>query len=151
VNINNLYFAQHGIALSKDKNPDRPLSDTGIAQTKTVAECFIRSNLTINQIFHSGKLRAQQTAEIFASILNIDTPSPIKNFSANDDVKLATAGLNIEGALYVGHLPQLEKLVSYLLCQDENAKIIQFQNSAIVCLKKNNGQFLLTAYIPPER
>ena len=151
MDIKNVYFAQHGIALSKNEDPDRPLSDTGITQTKSVAEYFTQNNLTIHQIFHSGKLRAQQTAEIFASALNTDTPLPIKNFSPNDNVKLAAAELNIESALYVGHLPQLEKLVSYLLCQDESSKIIQFQNSAIVCLEKNNGQFLLTAYIPPER
>lgn len=98
-----LYFAQHGLAVDKTDNPDRPLSEAGIAQSKSVAIQLLDSGVSISAIFHSGKLRALQTAEIFASVLNIQDIAAAKHLSPNDDVRLLAQNLTIENALYIGH------------------------------------------------
>ena len=68
-----LYFAQHGIAVSKNDDPERPLSKDGISQTKAIAKQLRQLGTPISAIFHSDKRRAQQTAEIFYSLLNSDS------------------------------------------------------------------------------
>jgi phosphohistidine phosphatase len=147
---NRLYFAQHGLAIDKAEDPERPLSDAGISQTQAVAKQFVLSGASISKIFHSGKLRALQTAEIFASALGITTLSASDHLSPNDDVSLIIQTLNINNVLYIGHLPHLEKLLAYLVTGDEGDNIIKFQNSAVVCLEINKDNYQLRWYLTPE-
>ena len=151
---NRIYFAQHGLALSKDENPDRPLSEAGIDQTEAVAKQLQRSAIPVTQIFHSGKLRALQTAQIFAAELDTSTVSAIDHLSPNDDASLLAQDLQADdrttSALYIGHLPHLEKLVSLLVTGRENPDIIHFQNSAVVCLEKDETTYRLRWYLTPD-
>ena len=145
-----IYFAQHGLAVDKAEDPERPLSDNGVRQTKKMAEAIRLSAVQISEIFHSGKLRASQTAEIFAATLNVSTVSAIEGLSPNDDVTLLTQNLDINNALYVGHLPHLEKLVSLLVNGNDSVSIMKFQNSAVVCLEKAGDNYQLRWFLTPE-
>lgn len=145
-----VYFSQHGLAVDKADDAERPLSQAGIQQTKALAKILHDSKTPITSIFHSGKLRAAQTAEIFASEMDISTTSETDGLSPNDDVTLLTQKLNIDHALYIGHLPHLEKLVAYLVTGNENDNIIKFQNSAVACLEKSDSHFQLRWYLTPE-
>jgi phosphohistidine phosphatase len=145
-----LYFAQHGLAVSKSENPDRPLSETGIKQSQAIATHIRSSDIPVSQIFHSGKLRALQTAEIFASTLSVNALSASDHLSPDADVKRITQTLNTNNALYIGHLPHLDKLVSYLVTDNEEPCIIKFQNSAVICLEKNNDLYHVQWYLTPE-
>jgi phosphohistidine phosphatase len=58
--------------------------------------------------------------------------------------------ININHALYVGHLPHLEKLATYLVTGNENDNIIKFQNSAVLCLEKSDSHFQLRRHLTPE-
>lgn len=147
---NRVYFAQHGLAADKTENPQRPLTEAGIKQTLSVAKQLHTSEAPVSQVFHSGKLRASQTADIFASTLNITPSSVLENLSPNDDVSVLAKNLAIENALYIGHLPHLEKLVSYLVTGNKDQNIIKFQNSAIICLEKNNDQYHIRWYLTPD-
>jgi len=144
-----VYFSQHGLAMDKTENPQRPLSETGIKQTQSVAKQLHASGTAISRIFHSGKLRASQTAEIFASNLKLTQVSAHDYLSPNDEVSLLTDTL-INNALYVGHLPHLEKLASYLVTGDAGACILKFQNSAILCLEKTDEQYFIHWYLTPD-
>mgnify|MGYP001814842198 CR=1 FL=1 len=145
-----LYFAQHGLALDNAVDPQRPLSDAGKQQTQAVASKLLSASIPIKQVFHSGKLRAEQTARIFASTLQIDHVCAIDQLSPNDDVTIFASSLTVDGALYVGHLPHLEKLVAYLLSGNENCNIIKFRNSATLCLLKSDGHDQLQWHLIPE-
>lgn len=145
-----LYFAQHGLAVDKADDQERPLSKAGIEQTEDIARRIKNSSAHISQIFHSGKLRASQTADIIASIIDVNSVSVIDHLSPNDDVTLTEKNLDISNALYIGHLPHLDKLVSYLICGDSNQNIIKFQNSAILCLEKTHDQYQVRWYLTPE-
>ena len=145
-----IYFAQHGLAVDKADDPERPLSTAGVHQSKTIARTLQHSKTPIISVFHSEKLRALQTAEIFASTIKLSSTSAVEGLSPNDDVTLLAQNLNINHALYVGHLPHLEKLVSYLVTGNANANIIKFQNSAGVCLEKSENHYQLKWYLTPE-
>ena len=135
-----VYLAQHGMAVDKAIDPERPLSEQGIAQTQAIAEQLQRANIKVTRIFHSGKLRARQTAEIFASVLAVDKLGSTEGFSPNDDVSQTPSQLTFDDALYIGHLPHLDKLVSLLVSGDEASGVLMFQNSAIVCLKNETSK-----------
>lgn len=150
MSVTRLYFAQHGLAVSESENPDRPLSETGNMQTKAIAEHIYSSGNSISHIFHSGKLRALQTAEIFATSLKIPATSAIEHLSPNDDVSLLAQKLTINNALYIGHLPHLENLITYLVTGEQQPGIIKLQNSAIVCLEKTNGLYRVLWYLTPD-
>jgi phosphohistidine phosphatase len=145
-----VYFAQHGLAVDKTENPDRPLSRNGITQTEAVAKALQVAKTPIKHIFHSGKLRATQTAEIFAQALNINSISSIDGLAPNDEVSLLAQNMNTNDSLYVGHLPHLEKMVAYLVTETTDMTIVKFQNSAVACLKKNDTRYHLQWYLPPE-
>jgi len=147
---NRVYFVQHGLAVDKAEDSERPLSKAGVQQTKKMAEALRDSKVPISSIFHSGKLRALQTAEIFASTLSTSPSSTIEGLSPNDDVTLLAQKLGTNEALYIGHLPCLEKLVAYLVTGNENGSITTFKNSAVVCLEKHDAHYQLQWHLTPE-
>jgi phosphohistidine phosphatase len=148
--VHSVYFSQHGLAVDKADDAERPLSRAGIQQTKSIAKILHDSKTPVTSIFHSGKLRAAQTAKIFASAMDISTTSETDGLSPNDDVTLLAQKLNINHALYVGHLPHLEKLATYLVTGNKNDNIIKFQNSAVICLEKSDSHFQLRWYLTAE-
>lgn len=145
-----IYFAQHGLAVDKKDDPERPLSKDGIEQSKIVAKFLQGSETSLDSIFHSGKLRAAQTAEIFATALDISSTSVIEGLSPNDDVTLLAQDLNISNALYVGHLPHLEKLVTHLITGNDGDSVLSFRNSSVVCLEKHDANYQLQWYLTPD-
>ena len=145
-----IYFMQHGLAVDKIENAEQPLTETGIDQSRLIAEFLNTSGSTVTSVFHSGKLRASQTAEIVARSFGIKNISAITDMSPNDDVSLLCQSLTIDDALYVGHLPHLESLVTYLVSGNKQNKTIHFQNSAIVCLEKNETAYDIRWFLTPE-
>jgi len=64
-----LYLIQHGKSLPKDKDPQKGLSQEGIAETERIAQVAKGYAIGVSMITHSGKTRARQTAEIFDAAL----------------------------------------------------------------------------------
>ena len=85
----NLYLVQHGEAKTKAEDPDRALTDTGKELSEKTA-CFAaeQARVSVDAVFHSGKIRAQETAEIMAAYLcPVKGVSEEKDLSPNDDPK----------------------------------------------------------------
>jgi len=142
-----LYLVQHARPKPKEEDPERPLSDEGRLDATKMAKFL--SKLEIKTIIHSGKLRAQQTAEIFANSLKVD----IKKESdldplSNPKVWHQKLQNQTEDLMVVGHLPHLEKLASLLLCNDEEKKIVEFQQGGVVCLEKTENWSVRWAITP---
>lgn len=133
-----LYLVQHGEACSKEINPDRPLTDQGKADIERLAAFFKRAGIQVERVIHSGKLRAEQTAERLAKVtapgMELETSGLI---NPNDNPKAfdwQSESWNRD-TLIVGHLPFMAKLVSHLVIDDENKSITDFQPGSIVCLE----------------
>ena len=131
-----LYLVQHGRSLPKEQDPERGLSGAGISAVEQVAALAARQNIQVSHIVQSGKKRARQTAEIFAKALKpVQGVSESDTLAPLDDVSLFAAAVNpADNLMAVGHLPFMERLVSYLVTGSMDNPVIRFQNGGIVCL-----------------
>ncbi len=150
-----LYLVQHGEARLEAEDPERSLTTTGEDETRRLSIAGKRLNIRPSKIYHSGKLRALQTAKILAEGLNIPLSSVIgvEGLNPNDDVKPWAKRISEESEdlMLVGHLPFLEKLASHLLCGDEDARVVLFRYSGIVCLdQKEDKKWAVRFVILPE-
>lgn len=145
-----LFLIQHGKTIPKEKDPERPLSIQGKKHTKRAAS-FLRSHgFVMDEIWHSHKLRAKQTAEIIGKKLLCKEIKERDDLAPLDPVKkIAKEIQKYEGNLALsGHLPFLEKLASLLLTGSEEKPVVKFQNSGIVCLEKDEHWSVVWSVIP---
>ena len=149
-----LYLVRHGEAVSSDVDPARPLSRRGRTEVRRVAHFLARAGVSPQSIRHSGKRRAEQTAELLADALG--TTTPVEELPGLDPHDPTDEFLYIlrewtEDTMVVGHLPFLEKLVSRLLVGDENASIVSFSPATMVCLERAEaGQWYVVWMVRPE-
>lgn len=147
-----LYLVQHAEAKSEEQDPERSLTPKGRKDAIRVAEWVRKWDLQVDQIRHSGKTRARQTAGIFGQ--HISSEQGIVEASGLgpvDDVKPIgdeiTAGE--ETLMLVGHLPFMERLTGYLITGDPDHKVVQFHNAGLVCLEKGASNWVVDwIYIP---
>ena len=134
-----LLLVQHGKNLPKEKDPERGLSPEGRKDVERVAELLRNYRVPVYEIWHSGLKRASQTADIFASRIE-KSISPLRKdgLAPLDDV----TNLNLdrdENLMIVGHLPFMERLVSFLVAgSPDRPPVVKFQNGGIVALDKND-------------
>ena len=146
-----IFLVQHGVALAKDIDPERPLSEEGIKDVKRIAEVAKGYNIPVKSIRHSGKKRAQQTAEIFASSLNVDDIDSIDGINPNDEVESFGANLNNDSnIMFVGHMPFMSRLTSFLVAGDSEKGVFRFQNGGIVCLHSEDGSWMIKWTLMPD-
>lgn len=148
-----LYLVQHGEAEKEEKNPLKPLTEKGIKDAEKIANHLSKLNLKIKKIFHSGKLRAKQTAEVYAKYLKPEEGvDEEEGLNPLDNVKIWVEKLTCinEDIMLVGHLPHLSKLASILVVGNENKEVLKFKMAGVACLEKNNGKWSILWVIPPE-
>ena len=140
-----LYLIQHGEARPEIEDPQRSLTDRGEEEVRRISKAAKGLKIRPCMVYHSGKTRAKQTAEIIASGLSIFDLSvqAVQGLNPNDDVRpwAERVAKETRDIMIVGHLPFLEKLASLLLSGNENARLVIFRYGAIVCLdqKEDNG------------
>lgn len=148
-----LYLVQHGKALTKDVDADRPLSNVGHAEVGQLA-AFLAGHMTVSRVVHSGKMRAQQTAEIFTAIIAGEFPvEAISGINPNDSVEdFANQLMNWdEDILVVGHLPFMSKLVSLLVTGSSDAVVVSYTPGSIVFLESTGeGVWQLQWMVRPD-
>ena len=147
----NLYVVRHAEAMSSDENPDRPLTDRGREQAKQVSALAGR-HLSVSGIFHSGKTRARETAEILAAELGQGTQenehlSPTAEPSELDDL---LTDLDAD-AVFVGHLPHTERLVSYLVTGFADEDIVDLGTASMACVTQDaEGEWRVRWLVRPD-
>jgi phosphohistidine phosphatase len=136
-----LYLVQHGISAPKGVDPEKGLTRQGREETDRIAQVAINYQINVSKVIHSGKNRAAQTAVIFHTALAVKAPIEIiSGINPLDDVRRFARSIKPdENALVVGHLPFMQRLVSYLTTGSEEIRVYQFQNSGIVCLDASQG------------
>jgi phosphohistidine phosphatase len=148
-----LYLMQHGEAKAESEDAARPLTERGRQEVERVARHAARLRLGIMLVEHSGKLRARQTAEIVASLLELrprveERPGLGPNDDPGDLVRALQEAR--EARLVVGHLPHLARLASLLVVGDAARPILAFRMGALVALKREAEGFRLRFVLPPE-
>jgi phosphohistidine phosphatase len=116
-----LVLVHHGDAVGPDVDPSRPLSESGRAAVERLATDAARRGVHPDVVWHSGKLRARQTAEAFWRACNA-----LADFSATRDlqpddspdwIRDRLRGETRE-VLIAGHFTHLPRLLRLLLGPD---------------------------------
>ena len=147
-----LFLVQHGLSLSKEIDPERGLSEEGIATAQRIADVAKHYEIPVAKICHSGKKRAAQTAVIFQEALNPEhAVATVDGINPKDDVKsFSTTIVSDSNTMLVGHLPFMENLVSFLTTGSEDTFVYRFQNSGIVCLDQNEKGWFIKWTLNPD-
>jgi phosphohistidine phosphatase len=112
-----LFLVHHGDAVDPEIDPSRPLSPAGREAVARLAEAAAARGVKPAVVWHSGKLRAKQTAEAFWRACN-----PFAQFSATKDLqpddppdwirdRLRGESRDI---LLAGHYPHLPRLLTLM-------------------------------------
>ena len=135
-----VYLVQHAEAKREEEDPQRPLTERGWQEIRRVAAFIARAGcVQVARIIHSGKTRAQQTAEVLAEYLcpsaGVSAAEALEPLAAPQlwAARLATAQ---EPVMLVGHLPHLGRLVALLLCGEEGRQPVTLQMAGVVCLAR---------------
>ena len=151
-----LYLVQHGEALAKDVDPARPLSEPGRREVQAMAKFLKGAGIRVERVWHSGKRRAEQTAQILAkavlhggggaveTIGGIEPNDPVAGFVSDADVWE-------QDTLVVGHLPFLSRLVAWLVAEDPERGVVGFLPGSVVCLERCDVErWILLWMLRPE-
>ena len=149
-----IYLVQHGKSLPKEEDPNRSLSHEGIQEVEQIAAQLKAHNIQLKVIYHTSKKRAIQTADLFqAHLKSAKGTEEIEGMNPKDDVRLFSEDIaKSDKAMYVGHLPFMEKLVSYLVANDEETRIVKFQNGGIIKLDYDDEEnhWLISGALLPQ-
>jgi phosphohistidine phosphatase len=107
-----VYFVQHGDAVPERLDPERPLSAVGRREVHAVARLLADTGVRPAHVVHSGKLRAQQTAELLATAVAPGrVPEAIAGLNPNDSVEPMVRRIAdwTSDVMLVGHLPFMGK------------------------------------------
>jgi len=148
-----LYLVQHGEALDKKRDPERPLSTSGHEDVVDIA-AFLAGRVQVSHVVHSGKIRAQQTAEVLGKFLGQGCEvSRLGGLNPQDSVASFVRQVMEMNAdtLVVGHLPFMAKLVAALIAGSEEQELVAFQPGSLVCLAcLEDGTWQIEWMIRPE-
>ena len=148
-----LYLMQHGVALTKEENIERPLSTAGIDQVRKAAAGIRQLLPGFDLIACSSKRRAHQTAALVAEAMRFPysdiliSENLLPEAEPQDVMSLVTREAADSSILLVGHQPCLGRLAGFLLQGGE----VRFENAGLCAFEISaKGQpavlnFLLTA------
>ena len=149
----NAYLVQHGEAKPEAEDPERSLTEKGRQSVESVASYMGSLGPELAEVVHSGRLRAKQTAEIFAGFLlpaqvvreerglgPMDDPAQMKQLIEQTERSL----------MIVGHLPHLSRLASLVILGDIETEIIRFKMGGVVCLSESDSKWFIDWVLVPE-
>jgi phosphohistidine phosphatase len=137
-----LHLVHHGDAVSAAVDPRRPLSPHGRAAVAALAAAAVLRGTRPSIVWHSGKLRAKQTAEEMWRTCNA-----LAEFSASRDLQPddppAWMRDRLQGEtrdiLIAGHFPHLPRLLTLLLRQPDGASGNFPQHGMVTLFSDDNG------------
>jgi phosphohistidine phosphatase len=142
-----LVLVHHAPALGPKEDPTQPLSPMGRAWADQAALDAAARGVKPSAIWHSGKLRARQTAEAYWRACN-----PLAAFRAErglqpgDPPQWIADRLPAEDGvlLIVGHMPHLAQLLRLLVVGDAHAPGPDFPGHAAIALEEREARWMET-------
>ena len=138
-----LFLAHHAEAVGPEIDTRRPLSARGEAQAERAAIEAAARGARPAVVWHSGKLRARQTAQAFWRACNaLAEFSATRDLQPEDPPSWMRDRLRGESRdiLIAGHFPHLPRLLSLLLTGDENAPVPFTQHGVVALETDDEGQ-----------
>lgn len=141
------YLIRHGDAVAEMDNPKRPLSTKGRRDVQRTAHLALARNIQISAIYHSGILRAFETAQILAEILAPPLGLHLHTgLLPEDDPAIVKAELDLmdHPIALVGHLPYLNRLAALLTSGDPNRAVVEFLPAMMIGFERQDYQWKIT-------
>lgn len=138
-----LYLVHHGVAVSPSIDPQRPLSDDGRTRVEHLAERAAQRGVKPAVVWHSGKLRARQTADAYWRSCNpLATVSAARGLQPADlPERMADTLVDETRALMlVGHMPHIERLFRLLVEGNSEVSVV-FPPHGIVALEPDSDRW----------
>jgi phosphohistidine phosphatase len=135
-----LYLVHHGDALPPERDPRRPLSDQGHLATERLAEQVAARGVRPALIWHSGKLRARQTAQLFWRACNpLAEMVAVPGLQPTDVPGLFRDRLLGEprDVMGIGHMPNIAHVLTLLTTGTED-RDTAFPAHGIVALERES-------------
>ncbi len=148
-----LYLIQHGLANTEEIDPEKKLSPQGQTDVQKIARFMQNNRIDPGVIWHSGKARAEQTAQIIAGVCQPAQPATsIAGLQPQDSPLDIVPFLKVESGdiVLVGHLPHLNKLATFLLSNQEDGDTIAFREGSVLCLEKTDQIWRVNWMVTPD-
>ena len=138
--MNLIYLMRHGESSKDSGSLESTLTDKGIEQVSQMGEKLKQEGIEVNKIYHSGLMRAEETASIIREIafpniseLDLETEKGIAPQADPELWKKKWEDKNFinKPSLFVSHLPFLPKLVDILLKDIDD---YSFSHSSVMCI-----------------
>jgi phosphohistidine phosphatase len=132
-----LFLVHHGEAVGPDLDTRRPLSVRGDMEVARLAAKAAALGARPQIVWHSGKLRARQTAEAFWRACNaLAEFSSTRDLQPEDQPAWIRDRLRLESrdVLIAGHFPHLPRLLTLLLEGPEQS-VVPFPKHGVVALE----------------
>jgi phosphohistidine phosphatase len=130
-----LYLVHHGVAVEAEEDARRPLSAVGLANAARVAAKAAGLGAKPDVVWHSGKLRAKQTAQEFWRACNaLAEFSVSKGLQPDDPPQWIRDSIRAESrdVAIAGHFPHLPRLLALLTSGGEAG--VDFPINGVVAL-----------------
>jgi len=141
-----VYLVHHGDAVGPDVDPQRPLSVDGRAHVERLAAEAAARGARPAVVWHSGKLRAKQTAEAFWRACNaLAELSATRDLQPDDPPQWIAERLRGEqrDVLIAGHFPHLPHLLMLLTRSNDEpvpSGVEVFPPHGLVALQSDDGE-----------
>jgi phosphohistidine phosphatase len=146
------YLVRHGEAVSQAIDGQRPLTPGGRRDVERLGQAAAIRGVRPGQIFHSGLLRAQQTAEILSENLGpVQGVCELAGLRPDDDPVIAKAELESStvSLMLVGHLPHISRLASFLVAGNAEQELVQFAPATVLGLSYENHRWKILWKLTP--
>ena len=150
----NIYLVRHGEAVSEKLDPERPLTSSGRQEVQRIGRLAAAKNVKVSAIFHSGILRAKQTAEILAEHLqvNLADVQQLSGLLPQDDPAVVKGELEAAESpiIMVGHLPHLNRLLALLISGDTESGAMELPPATMVCCSNDGPKWTISWTLTPQ-
>ncbi len=146
------YLVRHGQAVAPRVDSSQPLSDQGRGEIENVARTLKNMNVKLSAVYHSGKLRAEETAMILARTLETGKAKKTTGLAPNDEpteaLELIEAGG--EDIMLVAHLPLLGRLLHALVKPGPDDALPEFDTGTIVAVEPSGDGWRIFRALGPH-
>jgi phosphohistidine phosphatase len=134
-----VYLMRHGEAAAKAGEAEPALTLNGERQADESARVLLRHGAKVEVVYHSGKRRARETAQLVAAKIDPPRGSVSREGLCPDDSPFELAGAIEdlpEPTLFVAHLPLLDQVAGLLVEGNGGASVVGFAPGEVACLER---------------
>lgn len=134
-----LYLVRHAEALAGAEDSTRPLSEKGLEDARSVSVFLKGAGVRVDSIIHSGRRRAEQTADIYGrAVWPGETPAAMTGIGPDDTITYLCNIIQAAGGdlMVVGHMPFMGRIAAKCLSGSEAGTLVGFEPGAVMCLDR---------------